>query len=179
NKNIFQMGVTPDNPAVPSLSATQTACDFVSEWIAKNCRGKKVVTITLREASYEIDRNSNIQEWVKFARSLDRDVYSPVIIRDTEKAFQSIPEEMAGLTIFYEASWNLEIRAALYQMTYLNFFVSGGPMSLAWFNSRCHCLIFKLITDTVYITTEKHLNYVGLTVGEQPLYFSKFQKIVW
>ena len=40
-------------------------------------------------------------------------------------------------------------------------------------------MIFKLITGTVYITTEKNLNYVGLTVGEQPLYFSKLQKIVW
>ncbi len=179
NKNIFQMGVTPDNPTIPSLSATRTACDFVSEWIDKNCRGKKVVTITLREASYEIDRNSNIQDWVKFARSLDRDIYVPVIIRDTEKAFQPVPEEMAGLTIFYEASWNLEIRAALYQLSYLNLFSSGGPMSLAWFNNKCRCLIFKLITETVYITTEKNLNYVGLTVGEQPLYFSKLQKIVW
>ena len=72
------MGVTSDNPTIPSLSATRTACDFVSEWIDKNCRGKKVVTITLREASYEIDRNSNIQDWVKFARSLDRDIYVPV-----------------------------------------------------------------------------------------------------
>ena len=137
------------------------------------------MTITLREASYEIDRNSNILDWVKFARSLDQDIYVPVIIRDTEKAFQPAPEEMAGLTIFYEASWNLEIRAALYQLSYLNLFSSGGPMSLAWFNNKCRCLIFKLITGTVYITTEKNLNYVGLTVGEQPLYFSKLQKIVW
>ena len=91
NKNIYQMGVTPDNPTIPSLSATQTACDFVSEWIDKNCKGKKVVTITLREASYEIDRNSNIQDWIKFARSLDQDIYFPVIIRDTEKAFQPAP----------------------------------------------------------------------------------------
>lgn len=179
NKNIFQMGVTPDNPSVPSLSATQTACDFVSEWIYKNCKGKKVVTITLREASYELDRNSNIQNWVKFARSLDQDIYFPVIIRDTERAFQSIPKEIVGLTIFFEASWNLEIRAALYQMSYLNLFVSGGPMTLSWFNNKCRCLIFKLITDSVYITTEKNLNFVGLTVGDQPLYFSKFQKLVW
>ena len=29
------------------------------------------------------------------------------------------------------------------------------------------------------ITTEKHLDFVGLTVGKQPLYFSTFQKLVW
>ena len=52
-------------------------------------------------------------------------------------------------------------------------------MTLAWFNNKCRCLIFKLITDSVSITTEKNLNFVGLTVGDQPLYFSKFQKIVW
>ncbi len=179
NENIYKMGVTPDNPSIPSLSATQTACDFVSEWIDKNCKGKKVVTITLREASYELDRNCNIQDWIKFARSLDQDIYSPVIIRDTENAFQSMPEEMDSLTIFYEASWNLEIRAALYQMSYLNLFVSGGPMILSWFNNKCRFLIFKMITDSVSITTEKNLNFVGLTVGDQPLYFSKFQKLVW
>jgi len=179
NKNIYQMDVTPDNPTVPSLSATQSACDFVTEWIDTNFNGKKVVTITLREASYEIDRNSNVQEWIKFAKSLDQDVYSPIIIRDTEKSFQSVPEDMASLTIFYEASWNLEIRAAVYQMSYLNLFSSGGPMALAWFNNKCRCLFFKLITDSVYIATEKNLNFIGLTIGNQPTYFSNFQKIVW
>jgi len=179
NENIYRMQVTPDNPTVPSLSATQTACDFVSAWIDQNCKGKKVVTITLREASYEIDRNSNIGEWIKFTRSLDQEVYSPVIIRDTEKAFQSVPEGMTGIKIFYEASWNLEIRAALYQMSYLNLFSSGGPMALAWFNTKCRCLFFKLITDSVYIATEKNLNFVGLTIGDQPTYFSNFQKIIW
>jgi hypothetical protein len=179
NKNIYLMGGTPDNLSVPSLSATQTACDFVSEWLNNKCQGKKVVTITLREASYELDRNSNIQNWEKFARSLDQNIYYPVIIRDTERAFQSIPKEMVGLTFFLEASWNLEIRAAFYQMSYLNLFVSGGPMILSWFNNKCRCLIFKLITDSISVTTEKNLNFVGLNVGDQPLYFSKFQKLVW
>jgi len=179
NKNIYQMGVTPDNTHVPSISATQTACDFVSEWIDKNCKRKKVVTITLREASYEIKRNSNIGEWIKFARSLDQEIYSPVIIRDTEKAFQSVPGGMTGMTIFYEASWNIEIRAALYQMSYLNLFSSGGPMSLAWFNKKCRCLSFKLITDSVPVATENHLKFLGYKVGDQLPYFSKFQKIVW
>lgn len=137
------------------------------------------MTITLREASYEIKRNSNIQDWMKFVRSLDQNIYFPVIIRDTEKAFQPAPSEMAGLTLFYEASWNIEIRAALYQMSYLNLFSSGGPTRLAWFNNKSRCLIFKLIIDSVEITTEKHLDFVGLTVGKQPLYFSTFQKLVW
>jgi len=179
NENIYKMGVTPDNPTIPSLSATRTACDFISEWIDKNCKGKKVVTITLREASYEINRNSNISAWMKFVRSIDQDKFFPVIIRDTEKALHFIPDEMAGATIFSEASWNLEIRAALYEMSYLNLFVNGGPMILSWFNTKCRFLVFKLITESVSTATEKNLNFVGLTIGNQPLYFSKFQKIVW
>jgi len=179
NKNIYQMGVTPDYPHIPSLSATQTGCDFVLNWMNTHCKGKKVVTITLRETSYEIDRNSNTKDWIRFARTIDQDNYLPVIIRDTEVAFQFIPEEMTGLTIFYEASWNMEIRAALYQMSYLNLFSSGGPMILSWFNNKCRCLIFKLITKTIDITTEKQLDFIGLTAGDQPLYFSKFQKLVW
>ena len=133
----------------------------------------------MREASYEIKRNSNIQDWMKFVRSLDQNIYFPVIIRDTEKAFQPAPSEMAGLTLFYEASWNIEIRAALYQMSYLNLFSSGGPMSLAWFNKKCRSLSFKLITDSGPVATENHLKFLGYKIGDQLPYFSKFQKIVW
>jgi hypothetical protein len=179
NKDIFLMGVTPENPFVPSIAATLPACDFVSDWIKTNCNGKKVVTITLREATYELDRNSNIQHWINFARSLDKNTFFPVFIRDTETAFQPIPEEMAGLTIFQEACWNLEIRAALYQMSYLNLFVSGGPMILSWFNSKSRFLLFKVIIESVFNSTEESTNYYGLFVGKQPSYFSEFQKIVW
>jgi hypothetical protein len=178
NKNIYLMEVTPDNATVPGICATQTACDFVHEWIDSNCKGKKVVTITLRESTYEINRNSNILAWMKFVRSLDQDKFFPVIIRDTEKEFQSIPKEMAGVTIFSEASWNIEIRAALYQICYLNLFSSGGPMTLAWFNKKCRCLSFKLISDSP-VATEDHLKFLGYKVGDQLSYFSKFQKIVW
>lgn len=173
------MGVTPDEPTIPSLTATPTGCDFVSNWMKSHCRGKKVITVTLRETSYETDRNSSTADWIRFAHSLDPEQYIPVIVRDTEVAFHSLPEEMKDLTIFYEASWNMEIRAAFYQMSYLNLFSSGGPMSLAWFNNKCRCLSFKLITNSVVVATENHLKYLGYSVGDQLPYFSDFQKIVW
>jgi uncharacterized Rossmann fold enzyme len=90
-------------------------------------RYKGAYVITLREAHYWPQRNSNVEAWVRFARTLDRPV---VFVRDTAKANEDIP----GFDICPEASIDLHKRLALYRAAEMNFFVTNGPAGLAHYS---------------------------------------------
>ena len=164
---------------LPSIQATPQALDYVSQWIEANAGNRKVIPITLREYRFKRDRNSSLEDWGAFARSLDCDVYFPVFIRDTEAAFGPLPAELCGLTIFPEASWNIELRAALYELSYLNMSVNTGPAALLSFNRLTRYLCFKIIIATYSSTTEEHVRAIGIEPGTQLQISTPFQRYVW
>ncbi len=195
-KRIFPKGYTVSSPveqygyshlavassrgaAVPSIQAPPQARLFMKAWIQLNAGNRQVITITLRESSYELDRNSSLHDWSEFARSLDPTVYCPVLIRDVEAAFKPLPAELDGLLICDEVVWNIELRAALYELSYLNMGISNGPCGLFVFNQRSRYLWFKMITPSCGATTEQHLRSVGIEPGRQLEIATRFQRIVW
>ncbi len=105
---------------LPLYKASPEATDW-----AKQYEGAYV--ITLREAHYWPQRNSNIDEWVRFAGTLDRPV---VFVRDTAKAYEAVP----GFDICPDASIDLHKRLALYRAAKMNFFVTNGPAGLAHYS---------------------------------------------
>lgn len=164
---------------LPSIHPKSSACRHVSDWIKTNAGNRKVITITLRECSYEQDRNSNLKEWSAFARNLDPAVYFPVIIRDTESALGPLPPELNGLTIFAEVPWNVELRAALYELSYLNMSASNGPAYLFIFNHLTRYLLFNMIVSSCDVTSEKHFDYIGIKAGSQLKHATPFQRLIW
>ena len=159
---------------LPSIRPTSQACNFVSDWIQMNAGNRKVITITLKEGTYQIERNSNIEDWGAFARSLDPNIYFPVIVRDTESALKPLPFELKGLTIFTEAPWNIELRAALYELSYLNMSVANGPHILCSLNHQTRYLMFKIVTPSW-----KEVGIVGLEPYSQLKFATPFQRFVW
>jgi len=163
---------------LPSIQATPWARNVVMDWITKNAGNRKVITITLRESKYELPRNSNLDAWGAFARNLDNNLYYPVIIRDTEVGLEPLPSQLNGLVIFHEAPWNIEIRVALYELSYLNMSVNNGPAALCVFNELIRYLRFKMVTS-VGATTERHFRVHGLEPGSQFRFAKPYQRIVW
>lgn len=165
---------------VPTFKATSPALFFIDQWIRENAHGRKVITINLKESTYRQMRNSNLQAWAAFAKSLNPSEFLPVIIRDNETALGVTPKELDGLIIFNEAVWNLELRAALYEKSYLNFFINHGPAGLCLFNANTRFLMFKVLTPQYRSTTKEHYeNYIGLKEGEQYSITTPFQRLVW
>lgn len=163
-----------------SLKATSQALDMVDSWIKSRARGRRVISITLREAGYGNQKNSNISEWSKFANSLDSNKYLPVVIRDTYAANEMIPEELAGITMFNEIALNVELRMAFYEKCYLNLVTNGGPLALCTLNHNVRCLSFKPIVTSWHDATARHLQAtVGVAIGDQPHFQNSFQRWVW
>ncbi len=191
-KDVFPVGYTVDAPVegyrlnhlvkavdLRGIRATSLARKIIGEWIALNGGQRKVVTITLRECSYETDRNSNLAAWGAFARGLDSNIFFPVVLRDTEAIYQSVPPELENLMIFSEPLWNIDLRTALYELSFMNLFVNNGPAALARLNSKSSSLTFKMITSTSQATTEEFFRSNGLEPGQQLLNVSRLHQFVW
>lgn len=175
--SLFQLTTVQSRENIPaSIQATVQARRFVDGWIRSRADGKKVVAISIRNCPYQSERNSDTKAWGEFIRSLDPNIYHPVIANDTWTSFGPTLPELDGLTTFPEVSWNMELRAALYELSYLNLSVSCGPILLCVFNSRTRYLVFKMLSQP---NLARFFRSEGLEPGSQYRHAGPFQRLVW
>lgn len=126
--------------------------------------------ITLREAEHHPRRNSRIDEWAKFAKTLPGRV---IFVRDTIKA----NEPVEGFEICPEASIDVHKRMALYQKARMNFSVCTGPIMLAAF-TRTIPYIYLLTPAPGYTpyNREWQEEAIGL-YGQYPWHDPKTQRV--
>lgn len=160
------------------FAVPEYAINYVQTWLKYRTEGKKVISITLREGSYEVKRNSMVSDWIKFANNIMEKGYFVVIIRDTEKSPYPLEEDFHGISVFPEASVHLPIRMALYELSFLNLAVNGGPPMYCVCNQKIPYILFKLITGEG-ATTEEYFRYMGVEPGTQPSICGPNQKWVW
>ncbi|MDP6566870.1 MAG: hypothetical protein QF578_18725, partial [Alphaproteobacteria bacterium] len=115
---------------VDRLQAPAAARAEMRTWLDRIAHGRRVVTITLRECIYDDYRNSLTDNWLAFAREIQAEGFCPVIVRDTETTFETLPPEFDGLPVCPQAAVNMELRAALYAEAYLNTGINQGPFTL-------------------------------------------------
>jgi hypothetical protein len=136
------------------------------------------VTITLREADYDVDRNSNPDAWMSFAEYLRMQGERVIFVRDTARA----DEPLGDFVTCPAASRDIHMRMALYESAKANLFVSNGPSMLAVFGTR-PWLIFmpaRPDNDDYRPATVAFLrNSMGLEVGGQWPWSGPDQRIVW
>ena len=141
-----------------------------------HAKNRKIIVITLRESSYQLDRNSNLYNWGKFVKTLDTSIFCPVIIRDTEKVFESLPIGFENAIIFPEVCFNVELRSALNELCYLNMAVDCGTGVLCILNKKTKYISFKWgLTPDV----KTHMKFLNIEPGTQPSICNPFQKWVW
>ncbi|MDF1757005.1 MAG: hypothetical protein P1U74_01715 [Legionellaceae bacterium] len=162
-----------------ALEADAQALKYVSQWLSKRIGLKKVITITFRQYAHSPERNSNMDAWIRFANELEQQDFFIILIPDTESAIDNEPEEWGCFNVFYPACWNLNLRSALYELSYLNLGVNNGPMVLCWLNSRCRYITFKTIAKNGPQSSIDVLIERGFVPGQNPLFARKFQKWVW
>ncbi len=167
-------GISPQ-----AIRATKQGLRFVGQWLDENAGGKKAIVITLRQYNFGKARNSDLDAWGRFARKLIADGYFPVIVPDTEKAMQP-PPELEGLPFFSEAAWHLGLRAALYELAWLNLGSAGGPIgTLGLLDPNARVLIFKQIVEEERLTSEQRARDLGLPVDGQFPFCNSFQRVLW
>ena len=159
---------------VPKFKPPPEAVKRVQSWFLEK---EQPVTITLRESKSFPHRNSNRKAWLEFARELQRQGETVVIVRDTAKAYDPLP----GFSTCPEASLLLDIRMALYERAKCNLFVSNGPGSLGWFGSHPFLQFIKPKEESriFFETTSWWKEAAHMEVGGQLPWCRPDQRIVW
>ncbi len=158
---------------IPKWQPPQWAHDEVEAYLA----GVRPVIITLREAPAQPERNSQLDEWLKFAQSI-KDEHPVLILRDTAKAHESL----YPFWTWPRASENAYIRAALYQCALVNMLVGNGP--IVWcVHSDAPYLIFKQLVPS--LPDWEHGQPIGwkhqehMDVGDQLPWALPQQQLTW
>lgn len=133
------------------LQASPRALEHIDRWKAEHAQAGELITITLRQCDYCLDRNSNLQAWGALARELAQSGYQVAIIPDTSKALTESELrahfEHPKVEIFDTASFHFELRHALYESSFLNLITNNGPASLLYLSKRAKFLYFKVISN--------------------------------
>ncbi len=80
---------------------------------------------------------------------------------------------------FEAACWNMGLRAALYELAYLNLGVNNGPMSLCWLNAHTRYITFKMIVKEQSAATLENMLKIGFRLNQTPPFANQFQRWVW
>jgi hypothetical protein len=170
------------NNTIPSLKSPKHYNDLIKLFIKQNKITKKIVTITIRDCSYHLLRNSNIENWKKVYKFLEKNNYYPIILDDVENlSIQNKKNSLDEYNQYYYANTDLRVRLALYEEAFMNLSVSNGPCNLLIYSKYCKFLIFKFfVNDEQSPASLKNVEKIlGLKKNQQFPFFNKYQKLIW
>lgn len=176
-EDVFPLGYKEDAPLAhygvaylhggePLLRATE----FARRRAAAVTQGRRYATITLREAPYWPERNSNRAAWLEAAHWLRAHGVEPIFVPDANTHC-----ELPGFTVCEAAAHDIDMRAALYEGAAVNCGVLNGPMSLPAYLD-CRYLIVKVIVESAVASTRKFLASHGYEEGDD---FGGNGRMVW
>ena len=101
-------------------------------------------------------------------------------MRDLDRMHEPLPPEFTHCLSYPEAVVSIELRAALYQLAYLNLCVNNGPGGMLLLNPRTRYISFKMTTEDVTCASiSHHRRWNWLDRGDQLQYATPFQRLVW
>ena len=159
------------------FSASKQGIRYIKSWLKEKNITRPVVTITLRNYKFDTLRDSNFEQWVKFAKWLIKEGFDPVFIPDTESCFIR-EERLDDFFVFRESSWNLGLRLALYEESYLSF-VIGGPASIAQLNRKVRYISMINIIEGSPLSSRKIFKKMEMKIGENFDFAKWYQVLSW
>jgi hypothetical protein len=161
------------------FEAPPQARKVVDQYLNNRAKGKKIVVITLREYTDQPKRNSRIEDWARFVKNLDLNLYHPVIVPDTNAIFSKSLSFFNGADVFEIAALNLHIRYALFERAFLAMGVSNGPVYLQNFLGSLNSVVFQHVIEEYPATTIEVIEKNGRKFGEHSPYRSHDKQITF
>lgn len=183
--NLFK--VIEKGEPIAYLSASPQAKQLVQQFLnsvnpAENGHTKQVVCMTLRESDIKPARNSLFEEWQAFINQLDKNIYFPLILPDTDNSWSPDLQALidsTGCVVYREPCFNVELRMALYELSDVNLGVNNGPMHLCALSPRCRYIMYKQVTEDYAHTSTQSFIDRGFTIGQDFPGANSLQKLVW
>ena len=128
------------------IRASEQSIRYIDKWRQSKGIISPIICITLRQYGYDTSRNSNISAWARFADWASERGYTPVFIPDTDACWEP-HERIDKYQVFNEGCWNLELRLALYELAYVNYFYSNGCGALATLSKNIRYILMIPILE--------------------------------
>lgn len=143
NLNNYDLYNNISNIETIGLELPAPANDYVKNYLTKNFnKEKKIITITIRTQQYDEVRNSNCDEWLKFAKFLKDKNFQVIVVPDTDRA-NDLDKIFKEFKIYHEGAFNLALRMGLYSNAFFNYFAGGGPSSLCTLHKSNKYIMFN------------------------------------
>ena len=96
---------------------------------------------------------------------------------DTFSCFEQ-DNRLDGFIVFREPCWNLGLRMALYEESYLNFFVANGPSIIAHLNKKVASIGMRwLVPGSIHASRDSY-EAKGVSVGQSEYSFSEGHQVL-
>lgn len=165
----------PDSEYRPDIFIHAAAKEFANRWIDGHNIINPIVTITVRDMSWQKDRNNIHDNWMALADLLSKRNYTPVFIPDTDFIFEENRNYSPHLSIG-PAAWNVALRAGIYDRANLNLGVSTGPMAIPQMSKHMRYLVFKTIVNSASIATEEAFIKRGIDIKKGHNFSGPYQR---
>ena len=154
------------------FEAPKQGLDYLYKWQKLNNILNPMVVITLRQYGYDVSRNSNIEEWVKFAHWVKEIGFTPVFVPDTDACW--VPNNLFDdFIVFNEPCWNLGLRMALNELAFVKLFYLNGPASICILSKKPRSIIFFPVIEESIECNSATFKAFGLTNGQRRYNFAE------
>jgi len=123
--------------------ASSEALSYVEKWLEIRSRGRDIVSVTLSGNRPEDQRVAVVDNLIAIARDFNAANVFPVIVPDFEHHVAGDEYSLEGMAVYSEAGVNIQLLAALYQLSVANIMAWDGPHEFCRYNAACRYLILK------------------------------------
>jgi hypothetical protein len=178
--SLFSADAVARGESWPSFKAPAVDRRLMENWLKVRAKGRRVVTVTLRRNFEDLSRNSRLDVWQQFARSLDPDRYCVIFVDDTYGVFDRAPEG-SDEGIFYcdLASFSVTLRLALYEHAYVNLLTINGPLTICVHDADVRYIITNFGAGDGINAVRTHMTLNGLAPPQHYPFAGPFQRLVW
>lgn len=146
---------------------------------SKGFDNKKIITLTVRNYSFEEERNTNPCFWLKVLSHFEHK-YFIIIIPDIENLNDRNYYDMfKKYFIFNDCAKSLYMKIALYNLAALNYFPHTGNSVLSQLNKNSCSLTILNTYENRKNLNKSYFNRIGQNVGENYKFLTKKHKICW
>lgn len=126
----------------PMFQANLRAKEIINKYL-ENFDKKKIITFTFRDLKHMKGRNSQYNEWIKFSQYLIKKNYHIFLLPDPLNYNPKFFDKFSGCHIAEIVLWNINLRAALYEASFLNCSSDSGIFDMsAGYNQNVNSMMF-------------------------------------
>lgn len=146
--------------------------NYIHKWQKVNGISKPMVVITIRQYSYDLSRNSNMEEWAKFAHWVKGQGFTPIIVPDIDACW--VPTSLFDdFIVFTDPCWNLGLRMALNELAFVNLFYSSGLAAICLLSKKLRYISLNPIIEGSKEATSAKIKSYDLTHGQRRYNFAE------